>query len=359
MVARRAWHRLAKISLSADDEASIGSMRLSVDAVLLMIFIKIIDGKVSVADSARICCVIKWVVNVDNMDLKLLAVFDEVFKTGKISQAAEKLGVGQPAVSMSLSKLREHFSDPLFVRTPQGMMPTALAQELMPHVRQALISLHTMLNHRARFDPATSESSFRVCMSDLVQVTALPSLLRVLKRDAPFVRVDVTTISEDTGRLLESGEIDLAIGFMPKLKLGFHQQELLDEHFVCIASAGHARIHDKLTLEQFQQELHIAVRPSAVSNDVIDEVLMARGIQRTIAVRVLNFSGIAANIENTDYLVIVPERLGLFLQQNRHIKVFPLPFKVPGYQVMQHWHERCARDPGNRWLRSVVSGIFV
>ncbi|CAM5297177.1 LysR family transcriptional regulator [Eoetvoesiella caeni] len=294
----------------------------------------------------------------DNIDLKLLAVFDEIFNTGNISQAAEKLGIGQPAVSMGLRKLREHFSDPLFVRTKQGMAPTALAQDLLPYVRQTLALLHTMLNHRARFEPATSQRSFRVCMSDIAQVTALPSLLRVLKRDAPSVRVDITTVSEDTLRLLESGEVDLAIGFMPRLEAGIYQQKLLDERFVCIASAGHARVRDKLTRAQFQQELHMTVSPSATSTGLIDEILLAHGIQRTIAVRVPNFSGIAANIENTDYLVIVPERLGLFLQQNRHIKVFPLPFNVPGYRVMQHWHERCARDPGNRWLRSVVSGIF-
>lgn len=294
----------------------------------------------------------------NNIDLKLLAVFDEVFKTGSLSRAAEKLDVGQPAVSMGLRRLREHFNDQLFVRTPQGMAPTALAQDLLPHVRQALALLHTMLNYRARFEPATSERSFRVCMSDIAQVTALPSLLRMLKRDAPLVRLDITTVSGDTLRLLELGEVDLAIGFMPRLEAGIYQQKLLDERFVCIASTGHSRVKEKLTLAQFQHELHMTVRPSGTSTDLIDDILRSRGIRRSIGVCVPNFSGIAANIENTDYLVIVPERLGLFLQQNRHIKVFPLPFKVPGYTVMQHWHERCARDPGNRWLRSVVSGIF-
>lgn len=294
----------------------------------------------------------------DNIDLKLLAVFDGIYKTGNISQAAESLGIGQPAVSMSLRRLREHFNDPLFVRTSGGMAPTSLAEDLKPYVAQTLALLHTTLDYRARFDPATSERTFRVCMSDIGQVTALPALLEVIKRDAPSIRIEITTVSEHTPKLLESGEVDLAVGFMTKLDAGFYQQKLLDERFVCIARSGHARIGRTLSLRQFQEELHMVVSSSGTSDELIDRMLQTNNVQRTVAVRVPNFAGITANIENTDYLVIVPERLGLFLQKGWDIKVLPLPFEAVSYQVMQHWHERHAREPGNRWLRTVMAGIF-
>ncbi|HWK60540.1 MAG TPA: LysR family transcriptional regulator [Eoetvoesiella sp.] len=294
----------------------------------------------------------------DNIDLKLLAVFDGIYKTGNISQAAESLGIGQPAVSMSLRRLREHFNDPLFVRTSGGMAPTSLAEDLKPYVTQTLALLHTTLDYRARFDPATSERTFRVCMSDIGQVTALPALLEVIKRDAPSIRIEITTVSEHTPKLLESGEVDLAVGFMTRLDAGFYQQKLLDERFVCIARSGHARIGPTLSLRQFQEELHMVVSSSGTSDELIDRMLQTNNVQRTVAVRVPNFAGITANIENTDYLVIVPERLGLFLQKGWDIKVLPLPFEAVSYQVMQHWHERHAREPGNRWLRAVMSGIF-
>jgi DNA-binding transcriptional LysR family regulator len=158
--------------------------------------------------------------------------------------------------------------------------------------------------------------------------------------------------------LLESGEVDLAVGFMTKLDAGFYQQKLLDERFVCIARSGHARIGRTLSLRQFQEELHMVVSSSGTSDELIDRMLQTNNVQRTVAVRVPNFAGITANIENTDYLVIVPERLGLFLQKGWDIKVLPLPFEAVSYQVMQHWHERHAREPGNRWLRTVMAGIF-
>lgn len=294
----------------------------------------------------------------ENIDLKLLRAFDVIYKTANISQAADVLGIGQPTISMSLRRLREHFNDPLFVRTSGGMTPTPLAEDLKPYITQTLALMQATLGYRARFEPATSQRSFCVSMSDIGQVVALPALLNFIKCSAPFIRINVTTISEHTPRLLETGEVDLAIGFMTKLGAGFYQQKLVDERFVCIARGDHTRIKNRLSLRQFQEELHMTVSSSSTSDILIDQILQAHNIQRTVAVRMPNFAGITANIENTDYLVIVPRRLGLFLQIGRNIKVLPLPFEAGSYQVMQHWHERHAREPGNRWLREVMAELF-
>ena len=55
------------------------------------------------------------------LDLEWLAVFDEVYKTGNVSKAAERLGMAQAAASTALNKLRAHFDDRLFTRTAHGM----------------------------------------------------------------------------------------------------------------------------------------------------------------------------------------------------------------------------------------------
>ena len=65
------------------------------------------------------------------MDLKLLTVFDEIYKTRSVSRAGENLGVAQSSVSISLARLRRHFGDPLFVRTADGMQPTPHATSLV------------------------------------------------------------------------------------------------------------------------------------------------------------------------------------------------------------------------------------
>src|SRR5438445_2505101 len=101
------------------------------------------------------------------MDLKLLVIFEEIYKTRSVSRAGENLGMAQSSVSVALTRLRRHFNDPLFVRTAEGMQPTPYATELLSPVREALELLRVATQQRTAFTPAQSERSFRVCMTDI------------------------------------------------------------------------------------------------------------------------------------------------------------------------------------------------
>jgi DNA-binding transcriptional LysR family regulator len=110
-----------------------------------------------------------------DLDLRLLSVFDEIYKTRSVSRAADVLNLGQPAVSIALSRLREHFNDPLFVRTANCMEPTSLGQELIHPMREALTALGRALGHRSVFDPKTARRTFCICMNDISQLVLLIS----------------------------------------------------------------------------------------------------------------------------------------------------------------------------------------
>src|SRR5437016_3777396 len=112
-----------------------------------------------------------------DVDLRLLAIFEEIYRTKSVSQAAENLGLSQPTISIGLAKLRKFFNDPLFVRTSSGMEPTPQAIKLGVPVAEALDQLKQALRHHIVFDPATSARCFRVCMTDISQVVLLPKLL--------------------------------------------------------------------------------------------------------------------------------------------------------------------------------------
>ena len=122
--------------------------------------------------------------NVRDVDLNLLRVFDAVLHEGGVTPAAARLGLTQPAVSNALARLRKLFGDPLFVRTPAGMDATPFARELAEPVRQALALLESALAHGPGFDPATATRAFRFYMSDLGQIEFLPPLTdgRLLSR---------------------------------------------------------------------------------------------------------------------------------------------------------------------------------
>lgn len=293
-----------------------------------------------------------------NIDLKLLAIIGELHHTRSVSQAAQNLGVSQSTVSMNLAKLRRHFNDPLFVRTSTGMEPTPHATQLIGLLKRAEELLQTALGHHIIFNPRVSDRTFRLCATDIAQVTLLPKLMTRLKEGAPSVRLDLRRISETTPRLLESGAADLAVGFIPPLGAGFCQQSLFREKFVCAVRRNHPRIGSTLSLEQFQNETHLAVATSGTGHGIVEKTLEEKGIRRTVGLTVPGFLGVASILAATEYLAVLPGQLAQYLAAPGNIRLLRLPFPVPAYVIMQHWHERYTHDPAVRWLRGLIADLF-
>lgn len=290
----------------------------------------------------------------NSMDIRLLMVFDQIYKTRSVTAAAEALDLGQPAVSVALAKLRHHFGNPLFVRTSNGMEPTPFSQGLVQPVRDVLAALDQVLGYRSEFDPATAQRTFRICMTDISQLVLLPRLLAKLRVMAPAVYIETIPMSADAARLLESGEADLAIGFMPQLEAGFHQQALFLQNFVCLTGRRHPRIGEALDRAGFEAEDHAVVSSSGAAPSLLEREIARQGITRRVALKSPSFLAAAFVVEHTDLLLTIPRRLGEILEGRGEFRIFPLPFPVPEYEVKQHWHERFHHDDGNRWLRRLV-----
>jgi DNA-binding transcriptional LysR family regulator len=131
----------------------------------------------------------------NTIDLRLLAVFDEIYKTRSVTAAALALNLGQTAVSVTLSKLHHQLGDPLLVRTTNGMEPTPFGEGLVRPVRAVLDALDEVLGHRNDFDPATSERTFRSCITDISQLVLLPKLMKTWRVSAPGIRIEILPLS--------------------------------------------------------------------------------------------------------------------------------------------------------------------
>ena len=292
------------------------------------------------------------------LDLDWLNVFVEVYRTRSVSRAAERLDMAQANASIALNKLRRHFGDRLFSRTSQGMEPTPYAQQVYPDVLDTVERLGRLVGARASFDPHEAQRTFRVSMTDISEIVVLPTLVNHLRQIAPGVVIEEERIATDTPRRLESGEIDLAVGFMPHLEAGFYQQTLFEQNFVCLAAKDHPRIHTAPDREAFLAEGHIVVTTSGTGHAIVDKMLAKEGFERRIVLRVAGFLGVARIVAQTELLVIVPRRLGEALARQEDIRAFPPPLKLPSFAVKQHWHERFHADAGNVWLRHTLVQLF-
>lgn len=293
-----------------------------------------------------------------DINIRLLLMFDEVYRGRSVSKAAERLDISQPSLSLGLNKLRSHFGDPLFVRTTRGMEPTPYAEQLITPIRGAIDLLTHVLGTRPVFDPTTSDRKFRICITDITQMVVLPILLERVKNEAPNVSISVLPITDETLRLLESGEVDLVVGYVPHVGQGLYQQRLLMRDYVCIASSRHPRIHKTLTLEAFKAEPHIVVAASGSGLRLAEETLSGMKFKRRVLLEVPHLIGLDRLVGNSDMIATVPRPVGLFLAAAGVVKVYEHPVKLPGYLVKMHWHERYHLDAAGQWMRRVMSEIM-
>src|SRR5205809_4560759 len=122
----------------------------------------------------------KGAMDLRDIDLNLLVMFDQLLVERRVSRVAENLGITQPAVSNALARLRKLLGDELFPRTPAGMEPTPFADQLAESVTYAPGMIHSALNQRSTFDPKTSAQSFTVGMTDIGEIYFLPTLMERL-----------------------------------------------------------------------------------------------------------------------------------------------------------------------------------
>jgi DNA-binding transcriptional LysR family regulator len=155
-----------------------------------------------------------------------------------------------------------------------------------------------------------------------------------------------------------SGEVDLAVGFMPHLEAGFYQQTLFSQHFVCLASAAHPRVQSRPSKKAFMAEGHIVVTASGTGHSIVAKIFAEQGVDRRVVLRLPSFLGVARIVAQTELLVIVPQLLGDTLASQEPVQLLEPPVKLPAYKVKQHWHERFHSDPANVWLRQTMAQLF-
>ena len=187
-----------------------------------------------------------------DLDLNLLVMFDQLLAERSVSKVAERLGLTQPAVSNSLARLRKLLGDELFLRTPAGMEPTPFAEQLAESVTCALGMIHGALNQRSSFDPSTSTRSFTVGMTDIGEIYFLSTLIDRLRKQAPGVTFStVRNTAVNLKDEMEAGKVDLAIGLLPQLKSGFFQRRLFRQRYVCLFRQGHKLDKKRISLDEF------------------------------------------------------------------------------------------------------------
>lgn len=295
------------------------------------------------------------------LDLNLLHVLVAIDQQRSVSAAALALGRSQPSVSVALRKLRDYFEDPLFIRTGNVMQPTPRAANLIKSAHSILARIDLDIVAEAEFDPRTSRSAVTFALSDVGEVVVLPAIMKELRQQMPQAPIRSLSLpANQVATELESGGVDLAIGYFPDLKTrNFYQQGLYFDTFACLIRAGHPIASDTLSIKQYLLLEHVVVRAESRTEEVIERFLARKRIRRNVVLTTPHFASAPMIVAQSDLVVTIPQPLAQYFSRvGANVRVVGLPFEPPRIALKQFWHRKYHRDARNRWLRNLVCRLF-
>jgi DNA-binding transcriptional LysR family regulator len=294
-------------------------------------------------------------VDVAAIDLNLLVALDALLTERSVTRAGRRIGLSQPATSAALSRLRALFSDPLFVRTRAGMVPTQRALALASPIADVLAQVRAVIATQA-FDPAVTRAAFQLATGDYGELVILPALHAALAKRAPRATLRVRPILDPRTQLGE-GAVDLVIAPMLKAGSGVETAELFREDFVCVLRRRHPAHRSRMTLKSFSRLRHLLVSPEGEGPALVDQVLGKAGLSREIALRIPHFLVAPALVASSDMVATLPRRVVAGSAIGARLQTFEPPFPTRTFTMLVAWHATRIEEPAARWFRDLVVEI--
>ena len=304
-------------------------------------------------------------IDLSRVDLNLLVLFEAVMQERHVGRSALRLNLSPSAVSHGLGRLRLLLGDPLFLRTPKGVVPTDRARELQASVADILTRVRGVVASAEPFDPSRSLRRFTIGAPDGISAIFLPPLLEALRTSAPGLAISIRQLLPAPGvptpalawrnaiADLEARETDIAVIPHGDFPARFVRRLLYEEDFVIAARRGHPFIGDG-TLAKYCTCEHLVVSHSGDAHGFVDDVLARLGMSRRVALTVPNFMFALVVLAGSDLVSALPRRF-----VNMHAARFglvsvdsPVPFGAFGINVVVP--EAAMKDAGLAWLVSLL-----
>jgi DNA-binding transcriptional LysR family regulator len=289
--------------------------------------------------------------NLRSLDLNLLPVLEAVYTERSLTRASESLHITQPAVSNALARLRTHFEDPLFVREGRGVKPTAMAEALMPAVRDALDRLRAGLEPRSAFEPSRSTRVFNISARDAGAFMIAPGLARRLQATAPGVRIAWTQLNRGAiSTELASGRLDLAIDVPGIRGSDLEREPLMMTPYVCVVSQSHPLAGTPMNFETYLDLRHVVVSSRREGRSYVEEVARTHGARITPVMRLPHYMPAMEIVRETDLALTLPAAMATAPGLVTH----DLPGVFPPLDSELYWRRENSEDAALSWLRSLI-----
>ncbi|NIJ21050.1 DNA-binding transcriptional LysR family regulator [Sphingomonas naasensis] len=299
-------------------------------------------------------------IDLSRADLNLLVLFEAVFDEAHVGRAADRLRLSPSAVSHGLGRLRRLLNDPVFLKTPRGVVPSDRARALAPLVADILQRVRGVVAHAAPFDPASSTRRMTIGAPDGVSAVFLQPLLADLAERAPGIAIGIRQLlpapEEAVDRAwrgafadLESGTLDIAVIPAAEAPLRFERRTLYEEDFVLVMRPGHP-FASAPGVDQYCASQHLVVSLSGDPHGFVDDVLAREGLSRRVALTVPNFMFACAIVPDTGLLCAVPRRFAARYAPRFGLAIHDAPLPLGHFRLNAFVPKPALMDAGTLWL---------
>lgn len=289
--------------------------------------------------------------NLRTVDLNLLTVFSAIYDHGRLTRAAEVLGMTQPAVSHALRRLRILFDDPLFERAKTRMEPTARAHAIAGPVSEILGGVREILDTGTPFDPAAAKREVRIGMLDYGLTLFAPQIAAFVTAAAPAVQIDFRHAEAGNAiRMIDDGDLDLYIGPFAAPPAGYRYNPMISSDAVVVARKGHPSMPDKLSVSAYCALDHVRFSNLTGIDREIDTILRERNLSRRTVMTVPHYSSALFAVARSDLVATITRGPALLYRDFLGLRLYDTPFRLAASEIALLRHPRTDTDALIVWM---------
>lgn len=286
--------------------------------------------------------------NLRRIDLNLLTVFDTIMAEGSITRAAARLGMTQPALSNALTRLRRQVDDPLFIRSADGMEPTARALLMAEPVRQALDTARRAFAAMPDAPPGVGKRHYMLALGEIGEAIVLPATISALQCDIPFGLVLRQPQAEpDLENAMLDGCLDLAWTTKPVRSRDIATEPVMKDELVCL-------LPPHLTGRELTPDLYFGLHHAAMRGAPYERLLDRGARRRDVVISDCHCGALPGLVGGCGFAAVLPKRLAEPMAASQGLAIAALPFDVPDLLLYQTWPRHLDKDAQHRRLRRAL-----
>lgn len=285
------------------------------------------------------------------LDFAALRVLQRVYAHRSFSRAAESLGVGQSSISYTVARLRKTFDDPLFVRQGSVIVATTRCSEIMNGIKPMLESYEALVAPRI-FEAATAELEVTISCNFYERITILPELVRLLRVDAPGIKLNIIPSQVRGREQLKRGECDLLIGPIRLEEAGYFRRSLFTDRYVCIMDPANPLAGTEVTDQIFDVTPQVVVNYGGAFRSGFLIEMERQGRRPSTVVEIPSPANLPSILRGTDMIATVPMQTALHF--GSAVAIVPCPLKAE-VKIDLQWAPRTHESAPHIWLRQQIA----